>query len=352
MTPTRLLAAVVAAASILIGVAPASAAPFELPAPPREGLVVPAVPSVSAKTWILYDAGAGTVLASAGADVERAMASTTKIMTALVALKHGDPDDMVTVSDRAAAVGESEVGLVAGERLRLELLVRALVVRSANDASVAVAEHIAGSVEEFAELMNEEAAELGLTHSHFQNPHGLDAPDHYSSARDLLQIALAAMDYPEFREMAVTTEARFPPAPDGTERVISSTNQLLEEYPGAIGIKTGYTNQALLTLVAAAERDNRTLFSVVMGSEGAGGHFDDSENLLDWGFERFGKVDIVTGGVPYQPAEPERLVVEDTEPVEEEQPVVVQVVRPSDGDPPGLAAALGWVGRLIEQLGG
>lgn len=349
----RTLIAVLAMAGVLASGMPttAQAAPLVIPEPPREGgLTMPTEPTLSADSWLLYDADAELVLAESGADERLPMASTTKIMTALVALKYGDLADMVTISDRAAEVGEAEVGLVPGERLRLELLVTALVVRSANDAAMAVAEHIGGSVEGFVELMNEEAVALGLENTHFENPHGLDGDEHYSSARDLLDTALAAMSYPEFRQMATTTEARFPPAPDGAERVLATTNKMLEEYPGMIGVKTGYTGRAGLVMVAGAERDDRTLFSVVMGSDG---HFVDSRRLLNWGFQSFRSVAIVSSG-SYEPPQPVRVEAPEPEPEPEAEPepVVVTQVRTADGEPPALTQAFGWIGKVWERLAG
>lgn len=348
---SRTFAAVLAVAisSAWIGSA-ASAAPLQVPNPPREaGLVIPADPTVSAASWILYDADAELVLASSNADAERPMASTTKIMTALVTMKYGDLDEIVTVSQRAADVGEAEVGLVAGERLPLRILLEALVVRSANDAAMAVAEHIGGTVEAFVELMNAEAEAMGLQHTHFENPHGLDGEDHYSSASDLLQMGLAAMSYPEFREMAMTREASFPNAPDGTERHLSSTNIMLETYPGTIGVKTGYTGRAGLVFVTGAVRDGRTLFAVVMGSEGERAHFADASRLLDWGFERFKGVAMVSSG-SYEPPEPVRLVEEEP-PEPDPEPVVVTNVRRVDSQPPQLLDAFGWIANLVERRG-
>lgn len=277
------------------------------------------------------------------------MASTTKMMTALVALKYGDLDDMVTVSETAAGVGEAEVGLVAGERFPLRLLVTALVIRSANDASVAVAEHIGGSVEGFVDMMNTEAAAMGLEHTHFDNPHGLDGEDHYSSAGDLLRIGLATMSYPEFREMTATLKAEFPPAPDGTERVLSTTNLMLETYPGTIGVKTGYTGRAGLVFVAGAVRDGRTVFVVVMGSDGQRAHFTDAQSLLDWAFERFRSVAVVAAG-SYEPPQPVRVVDAEPPAAPEPEPVVVTHVREADGEPVRFLDALGWVGRLWAQI--
>lgn len=356
MTPSRLLA-IVLATVLAFGwfSPPAQAVPLQVPVPPQEGLVVPSDPDVSAASWVVYDADAELSLASRHADTRRPMASTTKVMTALVILKYGDLDDRVTVSKKAADVGEAEVGLVAGERLALRQLLSALVIRSANDAAMAAAEHISGSVDAFVDLMNAEAEELGLENTHFDNPHGLDADDHYSSANDLLQMSLAAMAYPEFRQLATTRELDFPDAPDGTARPVESTNRLLENYPGAIGVKTGYTDDAGLVLVAGATREGRTLFSVVMGSDGQRAHFNDAEALLDWGFRRFRSVALVTTA-SYEPPEPVRVEadtpVAEPQPEPEPEPVVVTNVRNVDEPPPPLMDAFGWVGRFIGLGGG
>jgi len=329
----------------------AHAAPLQAPSPPRDGgLVVPSSPTVSAPSWILFDADAEVVLSSSEPDVRRPMASTTKIMTALLAMRYGELDDFVEVSQRAADVGEAEVGLVAGEKLQMRHLVRALVIRSANDAAMAVAEHLGGSVEGFVEMMNAEADAMGLENTHFENPHGLDMEGHYSSPRDLLAMGLAAMSYPEFREMAITEDADFPNAPDGTERTLSSTNLMLERYPGTIGIKTGYTGKAGLVFVTGAVHDGRTLFAVVMGSEGERAHFTDAETLLDWGFDRFRTVALVSAG-SYEPPAPVRVEAEEPEqsPPPEPEPVIVTIVRRVDDQPPQLLEALGWMGRMFDR---
>ena len=252
-------------------------------------------PNVSAKSWIVFDATDGIVLGSRDADVVRPMASTTKIMSALVALEQSTPEQVVTVSQNAADAGEAEIGLVAGEQLLMEDLIATMVVRSANDSAVAVAEAIGGSTESFVALMNSRARELGLTRTSFVNPHGLDADGHASTARDLLRLGLTAMANPEFRRMAALREFDLGPTPDGTPRLARSTNDLLETYPGAIGVKTGFTFQAGLVLVAAAEREGRTVYAVVMGSEGAGAHFADASALLDYGFEGNELVRAVAG---------------------------------------------------------
>jgi D-alanyl-D-alanine carboxypeptidase len=170
-----------------------------------------------------------------------------------------------------------------------------MIVRSANDAAIAVAEAIGGDVETFVGLMNARAAELGLTRTTFVNPHGLDAEGHLSTARDLLRLGLAAMANPEYRRAAVEAEVTLPPAPDATPRVAAATNDLIGTYEGAVGVKTGFTFQAGLVLVAAAERDGRVIYAVVMGSEGPGAHFADAAALLDYGFEGHELVRAVAG---------------------------------------------------------
>lgn len=237
-------------------------------------------PELTARTWILYDAESGVVLASKDADMERAMASVTKIMTALVVIENADLDESVRVSARAAGVGEAEIGLYAGERWTVRELLAAVMVRSANDAATALAEHVGGSVRGFAGMMNAKAAELGLEHTHFVNPHGLDDPDHYTSAADLVVMAVAALEHPYLAQLARTKLVTFRPTPEGVNRKAQSTNKLLGVYPGVIGLKTGFTARAALVLVGAIEVDGRKLISVVMGSNA---HFDDTRELVDFG---------------------------------------------------------------------
>lgn len=283
---------VVALATLaLAGVAP--------PIPIEQLPPVPA-PLVSAESWILYDESSDIVLGSVDADVPRPMASTTKIMTALLAFESGRMDETVTVSPQATEVGEASIGLVAGERLPMAMLVNALMIRSGNDAATAVGEHLAGSVEGFVAMMNARAAELGLTSTSFANPHGLDAAGHHSSPRDLLTLARVAMGEPELAEIAMKDSYAITNAPDGTVRVAVSTNQLLETYRGTFGLKTGFTFQAGLVFVGGAERDGRRIWVVVMGSEGPGAHFADAVALLDHGFEDLRIVDTISRGTPFR----------------------------------------------------
>jgi D-alanyl-D-alanine carboxypeptidase len=274
------------AALMVVPAVSAAAAPLSYRPPLVRSFPQSSPPAVTAPSWILFDESTDTVIAAHNADEPRAIASVTKIMTGLLALERTSPDEIVEVSERAAATGEKEIELVAGERLTMDALFNAMMIHSANDAATAVAEHISGTVEGFVDLMNERAADLGLVNTSFANPHGLDAPGHYSSARDLLTLARVAMDTPGFAEVVRSKVVVIPPDPEGQARVGTTTDLMLDWYDGAIGIKTGFTYQALLTYVGAAERDGRRLYVVVLGSTGDRGHFADATALLDYGFSQ------------------------------------------------------------------
>ncbi len=247
-------------------------APVQFPSTPE-------YPDPGAEAWIVVDVGSGVTIAEHNADDERPMASVTKLMTALVVRDHTRLDQRIRISAAAADVGEAEVGLVAGEVWSIRDLLAAVVVRSGNDAAIALAEHVGGSVEGFADLMNETAAAMGLEHSHFVNPHGLDDDGHYSSARDLTVMAEAFLADPVLAQLARTRLIRFKPAPTGADRIVGNTNRLLGRYPGVVGLKTGFTGQAGKVLVSAFELEGRTFVTVVMGSED---HFRDTAVLIDY----------------------------------------------------------------------
>lgn len=271
----------------------------QLPPVPVEGLFTGSPPDVTAQTWILYDATFDRVLAELDPDQRRAMASTTKMMTALIVVENGSRFDRVTISETAPEVGEAEIDLVAGEVWTIEQLLHAMLLGSANDAALAAAEHVGGTVERFVRLMNDRAAELGMDNTRFANPHGLDEEDHFSSARDLLTLAQAFMDVEELAVIVGKREAPLPPTIDGEERTVRTTNRLLYEYPGANGVKTGFTDDAGWTLAASAERDGRMLYVVVMGSVTVDRRFADAAALLDYGFSEFGVVEVIVAGVDY-----------------------------------------------------
>lgn len=278
--------ALVLAASLLFGaVVP--------PAPVPTERVAPAEPEVTAISWVLLDVASGEILDGENQDRSLPMASVTKMMTALVVRDRLDLEDRVRISPTAADTGEAEIGLVPGERWSVEDLLFAMLVRSGNDAAVALAEAAGGSVADFAELMNAKAESLGLTGSSFVNPHGLDADDHFATASDLARIGAAVLTDPVLAEMVRTRVVVFKDAPDGSARIAVNTNLLLGVYPGIIGIKTGFTGDAGKVLVAAVDTPQGLIVSAVMGS---GDHFSDSRELLEYGRQLGSYLEFIASG--------------------------------------------------------
>lgn len=239
------------------------------------------LPDVVMAAGALVDSD-GRVLWSRNADEQRAMASITKIMTAAVALEIAPLDKVVTVPELSTQVGESSAGLRKGEQLSLHDLLAAMLVKSGNDAALAIAVGLAGSEDAFVKLMNDKASALGLQHTHFANVHGLDEEGHYSTAADLAVLARYAMGNPEFRQIVSMPSITIGTGAD--QETLKSTNLLLGNYAGAIGIKTGHTNDAGYSLVGAAERDGITLYAVVLGTGSDLKRFQMATALLEWGF--------------------------------------------------------------------
>jgi len=258
-----------------------------------DGISVPDIPALAA---ILVEPATGDVLYEKNADQSVPMASTTKVMTAIVTLEHANLEDSTTVSADASAVGESSAWLQAGEVLTVEQLLHALMLQSGNDASVVLAEHVAGSEAAFVEMMNAKAQELGLEHSSFSNPHGLDAQGHYTSARDLASIASYAMTIPKFREIVATPSYEIPWPGNPYPRVMENHNRLLKMYSYATGIKTGYTLGAGLCLAASAQKDGRELISVILN--GGESYWDQTISLMEYGFNDFVHVEYTYAGQP------------------------------------------------------
>lgn len=254
-------------------------------------------PCIDGEAAILIDVATGQCLYELNSDQPMYPASTTKMLTGLLALKHADPGDVVTIGPEAEGVDGSSIYLHAGERITLDDLLWALLLNSGNDAAVAVAEHIAGSVDAFVTMMNEEARRLGAVNSHFVNPHGLHDEAHYSTARDLARIAMAAIRDPRFREYVGATAKEISRGHPEAQRCLVNTNKLLWRYQGAKGIKTGYTSHAHQCLAALAERDGRELLAVVLRNESRT-VFADCAALLDYGFEEFVAVEAVAAGMP------------------------------------------------------
>ena len=236
------------------------------------------VSAVSARRGILVDGTTGRVLWERNADQRSLIASTTKIMTALVVCRRCNVLDRVRIPKEAVGIEGSSLYLKEGEVLTVQELLYGLMLHSGNDAATALAIYCGGTVEGFAELMNDKARELGMENTHFSNPHGLDAPDHYSTARDLAILARYAMEDPIFRQTVSTKQVKI------GERYLTNHNKLLWRVEGANGVKTGYTKAAGRLLVSGANRNGRQLIAVTID---APDDWDDHAALLEEGFSRF-----------------------------------------------------------------
>lgn len=232
----------------------------------------------------------GRVLFSHNMHDRLPMASTTKVMTALLGLELGDPKAMVTCSENAFGVSGTSIYLAQGETLALSDMLLGLMLASGNDAAVAIAEHIAGTVDAFAAMMNARAKVIGAVNTHFVNPHGLPDDDHYTTAYDLALIAREAMGNESFRTLVSTSRATIPWEGRTYDRQLRNKNRLLTDYPGATGIKTGFTSKAGRCLVFGAARDGMELVGVVLGCSN---WFDEAERLLDSCFETYSMVDVL-----------------------------------------------------------
>ncbi len=237
--------------------------------------------SVSAQFACAIDARTGRVLYEKNAYSTHSMASTTKIMTALVALEHASPEEMVTVSANAAGTEGSSIYLSAGESLSMETLLYGLMLESGNDAAIAIAEHVGGSVDNFAKMMTERAHRLGVKNTAFQNPNGLDAEGHYTTAYDLALITREALLNPTFSEIVSTKRKSVPASAESKARAFSNHNKLLSLYAGCIGVKTGFTKKTGRCLVSAATRDHMTVICVTLN---APNDWNDHTNMLDYAF--------------------------------------------------------------------
>ncbi|MTI81423.1 MAG: D-alanyl-D-alanine carboxypeptidase [Firmicutes bacterium] len=252
-------------------------------------------PTIVGEAAILIDAENGQVLYEKNADKHMYPASTTKMLTAIVALERSNLNDVVTVSDNAAGTPGSSIWVKEGEQLTMEDMVYALMLNSANDVGVAIAEHISGNVEQFSLTLNEKAREIGAKNTHFTNPHGLPDEEHYTTARDLALIGRYSMQNAVFSKIVNTkTKSITRQDPDDLKYLISH-NRLLWNYESTIGIKTGYTTKARQCIVAAASKDGRKLIAVVLKSQYRN-VWTDAIKLFDYGFEEFEKKLLVSKG--------------------------------------------------------
>lgn len=213
------------------------------------------------------------------------MASTTKIMTAIVVLEHSSLDKTVEVSKKAASTGGSRLGLKAGDKITIRDLLYGLLLRSGNDSAVCLAETIAGDVPSFAELMNAKAQELGLSNTHFESPHGLDSPEHYTTAYELAILSDYALKNSTFLDIVGTKTYTI--TINGYPKALSNTNELLGNLNGIYGIKTGFTNGANRCLVTACKRGNMDIICVVLGADTKNSRTKDSIQLIEYCFKTF-----------------------------------------------------------------
>ena len=252
-----------------------------------------AMPNLSARSAILINSEDGSVYFESNADERMGPASTTKLMTALVALEHAKADMPVKVPSDAVGIEGSSVYLVEGEILTLHELICALLLSSANDAAAAIAITVGGSIEGFCALMNRKAAEMGLCDTHFTNPHGLYDEEHYTTARELAKIAAKALSVPAIREIVSKYKMTIPHDGRPDARLLVNHNKLLRSYDGCIGMKTGFTKKTGRTLVSAAERDGLTLVAVTLN---APDDWRDHTALLDYGFDSYTRVTFANSG--------------------------------------------------------
>ncbi len=248
------------------------------------------VPGINARSAILYDLSYDRILYEKNPKQRRANASTTKMLTAIVAFEEGNLDDLVIVSRKAATTGGSTIKLRTGDKVTLADLIKGLLVHSGNDAAVAIAEHIAGTEEEFAKLLNEKAEEIGACDTHFVTPHGLDNENHYSTAFDLMLISKKLLEIPFLAN--IVSQKNVEIKINGNIRMLGTTNEMLSTYNGANGIKTGFTGDAGRCLITSVTRDDRKLICVVLGCDTKKDRTLDSIKLLNYGFNEYTIVDL------------------------------------------------------------
>lgn len=258
----------------------------------EDGLHTP--PDVSAQTAILIETNSGEALYEKNAEEKAYPASVTKVMTALLAIENGDLDKMVKVSQKAVGVEGSSIYLEKGEKITLRDLIYGLMLRSGNDAAIAISEEIGGSTENFVMMMNKRAKEMGALNTNFMNPNGLHDPEHYTTAKDMAIISKAAMENSEFKQVA-ETKSWVTDRGEGKYNYFYNKNKVVYQYDGGTGIKIGYTKAAGRTLVASSERDGMELICVVMN---APDWFQDTYKLMDYAYNQYENSTIIDGQRP------------------------------------------------------
>ncbi|SJZ33863.1 D-alanyl-D-alanine carboxypeptidase (penicillin-binding protein 5/6) [Garciella nitratireducens DSM 15102] len=248
--------------------------------------------NISCESAIVIEQNTGRILYSKNIDRKRAMASTTKIMTAIVAIENGHLDDIITISQNAAEIEGSSIYLEANEHLTLEELLYGLMLRSGNDAAYAIAEYIGGgNVEKFINMMNRKAEEIGANNTHFMNPHGLHDKQHYTTAHDLAKITAYAMKNETFKKIISTKNKTISWENHEWNRSLTNKNKMLWNYQGGNGVKTGYTTDAGKCFVSSAFRNNIQLIAVVLKSNDI---WKDATALLDYGFDHYKPYKVIS----------------------------------------------------------
>ena len=247
-------------------------------------------PQINARAAIIYDRSTKQIIWGKNEMEKRAMASTTKIMTAIVVLENANLDDVVTISKKAAGTGGSRLKIRAEDKIAVRDLLYGLMLRSGNDAAVALAEHVGESVEGFAGLMNKKAEQIGLKNTHFVTPHGLDDENHYTTAYELAILTDYALENSTFKKIVNTksTQIRINENPMN----IYNTNELLGVLPGVDGIKTGFTNNAGRCLVTSCTREKNQIITVVLGCDTKKQRTSDSTKLIEYAYKNYKRIDI------------------------------------------------------------
>ena len=247
-------------------------------------------PSINSKRFVIYDRISKTIIWGKDEKIRSAMASTTKIMTATIVIENANLNDEVTISSKAGGTGGSRLGLKSGDKITVNDLLYGLMLRSGNDAAVALAEHVGGSVEKFAEIMNKKAEELKLTNTHFVTPHGLDNSEHYTTAYELAKLTDYALQNEKFANIVGTKTTTI--YINNQARQITNTNELLGVLNGVVGVKTGFTNNAGRCLVTETKRNDMDIITVVLGADTKKFRTKDSIKLIEYTFSNYEMVNV------------------------------------------------------------
>ena len=247
-------------------------------------------PELNARIALIYDRASGRIIYEKNGNKQTPMASTTKILTSIVILENADLKETVAIGSKAAGTGGSRLGLKKNDKITVNDLLYGLMLRSGNDAAVALALHVGGSIEGFADMMNKKAEELGLTNSHFVVPHGLDNEGHYTTAYELAKMADYALNIPKFKEIVSSKSATI--YINGYPKAINNTNNLLGSVSGVYGVKTGFTNGAGRCLVSSCKRGELDIITVVIGANTNNQRTADTKELIEYAFNNYSLINI------------------------------------------------------------